>query len=360
MAASNNRSKEFDTVHHLMSRIAHRVYFLNDDERNDFVEMMRRSAEFAGIRLLGWCVMANHFHILAHLPAPGELLESEIIRRIGVLKGDAAAQAFEARLVAFRSEGERGAQQAEKLLDCQRRRMYDLGSFMKILKQWFTEEYNRRNSHVGTLWESAYHDRVVTYKESDISRTLAYINLNPVNAAICTGFGEYAWSSLNAAMRGDALAIQGLQFVYGESMPLADILARHHQIMGDLLKAEKFKRAREIVRKRAVGYDVPADPLTDEAFLAQYAAHYKKVLDAGVSVAENENAYRKCSEKREMIESQIVAILKENAFATASGIAKTIDVPMPTVYKYLKDMVARGVLSRSKRTEPWSICEFYI
>ena len=90
MANSNRRDRESETAHHLISRIAHRVYFLNEDERKDFLEIVRRAAEFTGVRLLGWCVMTNHFHILAYLPAPECIDEDEALRRYGVLKGQAA------------------------------------------------------------------------------------------------------------------------------------------------------------------------------------------------------------------------------------------------------------------------------
>ena len=63
MANSNNRIKEPETVHHLVSRIAHRVYFLKDEERDEFIDMMRRTAEFCGIELIGWCIMTNHFRL---------------------------------------------------------------------------------------------------------------------------------------------------------------------------------------------------------------------------------------------------------------------------------------------------------
>ena len=52
MANSNNRIKEPETVHHLVSRIAHRVYFLKDEECDEFIDMMRRTAEFCGIELI--------------------------------------------------------------------------------------------------------------------------------------------------------------------------------------------------------------------------------------------------------------------------------------------------------------------
>ena len=57
MAASNHRINDYGTVHHLTSRIAHRVYFLKEEERNDFIEIMLRVAEFCGIELIGWCIM---------------------------------------------------------------------------------------------------------------------------------------------------------------------------------------------------------------------------------------------------------------------------------------------------------------
>ena len=78
MANSNARNKEHETVHHLVSRIAHRVYFLKESERMDFLEIVRRAAEFTGVRLLGWCVLGNHFHILVFLPSPEMLDEQEI------------------------------------------------------------------------------------------------------------------------------------------------------------------------------------------------------------------------------------------------------------------------------------------
>ena len=57
------RNTEYNTVHHLTSRIAHRAFFLKEEERNDLVDLMVRVSEFSGIELLGWCVLDNHFHI---------------------------------------------------------------------------------------------------------------------------------------------------------------------------------------------------------------------------------------------------------------------------------------------------------
>ena len=273
MANSNNRIKEPETVHHLVSRIAHRVYFLKDEERDEFIDRMRRTAEFCGIELIGWCIMTNHFHILAYLPKPQQLDEEEILRRYGMLKGQAAASALSTTFDTWRREGESGENRVKDELDKISDRMYDIGSFMKILKQWVTMEYNRRYSHKGTLWESAYYDRVIGLSSSKIAECLGYIHLNPIRAAASDSFDGYFWSSYTAFVRGNPLAEKGMRFVYGDDISRDEIICRHNELLYSLLEKEKLRRAEEIARKRAAGYDAPLDPLTSEAMVIQAAAH---------------------------------------------------------------------------------------
>ena len=53
---------------HLISRIAHRAFFLNDEEKTRFVERLWRVATFSGVEVLTYCIMSNHFHILVCVP----------------------------------------------------------------------------------------------------------------------------------------------------------------------------------------------------------------------------------------------------------------------------------------------------
>ena len=69
------REKKHNRVYHLINRIAHRAFFLNADERDRFIDVMKRSAAFSGVRLLAWCVMTNHVHILIYVPEPRVLYE---------------------------------------------------------------------------------------------------------------------------------------------------------------------------------------------------------------------------------------------------------------------------------------------
>lgn len=335
MANSNNRIKEPETVHHLVSRIAHRVYFLKDEERDEFIDMMRRTAEFCGIKLIGWCIMANHFHILAYLPQPQALDEDEILRRYGVLKGQSAASALSTTFDKWRLEGELGIRRVKEELDKMRGRMYDIGSFMKILKQWFTFEYNRRYSHKGTLWESAYYDRVIGLSVSKIAECLGYIHLNPIRAAASDRFDGYFWSSYTAFIRGNQLAEKGMRFVYGENISRNEIVCSHNELLNSLLENEKQRRAEEIARKRAAGYESPIDPLTSEAMIIQAAAHLEKVKAAAVEMHELNDIKGRRGKRRLLMESTVRESIERNPNVSSAQIADMLEVSPRTVYRIM-------------------------
>ncbi len=356
MANSNGRVKECGTVHHLVSRIAHRVYFLKDEERMDFLEIVRRAAEFTGIQLIGWCVMGNHFHILAFLPEFQDVAENEVVRRYGVLRGLRAAESMTALLGKWRSEGEAGERRASEWLDGQRRRMQSVGSFMKIAKQWFTTEYNRRNGHKGTLWEAAYFDRVVPRKTKDMAECLGYIHLNPIRAAATDRLDGYAWSSYSAFRKGEPIATAGMRFVYGGDVSVEEMVEAHERLLCALLEKEKQRRAEEIARRRADGYEVAPDPLTTEAMVVQTEAHLAEVRQSLRELHEAGNTKRRgCKASREGREKEIVALLKIDPLMSVPALAERLEVGVGMAYNLLRCMKKRGILERDRRSGIWNI-----
>ena len=353
MANSNNRIKEHDTVHHLVSRIAHRVYFLKESERMDFLEFVRRTAEFTGIRLLGWCVMGNHFHILVFLPAPEPVDEEEILRRYAVLKGRGAVNSVRDSFARWRIDGESGERRVEEWLDRQRQRMYSIASFMKIVKQWFTAEYNKRNGHKGTLWESTYYDRVLIRRESDMAKCLAYIHLNPIRAAAADRFDDYAWSSYSAFRKGDPTATAGMRFIYGEDIPEGEIALRHEELMEALLEEEKRRRAEEIAHRRAAGYEVPADPLTTEALIAQRAAHIAEVQKALMQTKIDLNKEQRRAPRKLLREEEALSVLKANPEMDVPQLAEHLQASICTAYRLVSGLKKRGMLERDRRKGIW-------
>ena len=76
--------------YHLVSRLAHQAFFLDDEEKTRAVELLRRVEEFCGVMVLAYAIMSNHFHIFIYVPEPEEIDDGEILRRINALYREAS------------------------------------------------------------------------------------------------------------------------------------------------------------------------------------------------------------------------------------------------------------------------------
>ena len=171
-----------DRCYHLVSRIANRAFYLSEEERTRFVERMWRVAYFSCVDVLAYCVMDNHFHILAYVPPQRELSEEEVLARVRTLYlGD--------RLVAFEKDwalqlAHDDPEKRRQFLARYIARMWSASEFMKTLKQRYTMSFNGRRDHHGTMWESRYRVRVKDPAECGMMLAESgYVDANPVNAA---------------------------------------------------------------------------------------------------------------------------------------------------------------------------------
>ena len=55
------------TVYHVISRTAYQSFLFDEDAKDVFVRMLFHQAAFAGIEILGYCVMSNHIHLMVHV-----------------------------------------------------------------------------------------------------------------------------------------------------------------------------------------------------------------------------------------------------------------------------------------------------
>ena len=203
---------EGEAFYHVVSRIANKAFLLNDAEKKRvFVNMMHRAADFSGVDVITYVVMDNHFHLCVKIPErEGEVPESEILRRVGVLYGKDRRDALERRLAGCREEGDDAAADAE--LAKLRSRMGDLSEFMKTFKQRVSQWYNSNYGHEGTLWGGRF--KSVLVEDGRYLRNLvAYIHGNPIRAGLVTRAAYYEWSAPGAAAKGDIRARKGLSLL---------------------------------------------------------------------------------------------------------------------------------------------------
>ena len=263
---------EHRRCYHLISRLAHQAFFLDDDEKTRAVALLRRVEEFSGVTVLAYAIMSNHFHIFVYVPEPEEIDDEEILRRIN-------ARYREASLAQVLGEWTRLKDEEAKLNERARptekyvsrfgeyrrsflRRMWNSSEFMRTYKQHFTMSFNGRRDHHGTMFEGRYHERNHKPEETVMWRTAAYVDINAWNAGIVEKAEDYEWCSFAAAVRGDEKARRGYAFMYGNG-DWETIRACHEKSMREAMGEVLAEREREKEEREAKNGRCAASARTD-------------------------------------------------------------------------------------------------
>ena len=199
--------------YHCVSRVVDREFRLGEEEREKFVELMREYERFCGVKVVTYCVMSNHFHILLEVPErPQEPLgDKAVVELLRGLSGMTEAGTVEQQLGWFRERGQPDAAAALKARVMAR--MWDVSGFMKSLKGRFTQWYNRRHQRKGTLWEERFKSVLVEGVGTGLAAMAAYIDLNPVRAGLVEDPKDYRWCGYGEALGGATRASEGLRTV---------------------------------------------------------------------------------------------------------------------------------------------------
>lgn len=138
---------EFEgALYHLMARgNAQADIFLDDDDRQAFVNNLARICERFEWRVWSWCLMGNHYHLLAETLRP------------------------------------------------------TLSRGMREVNGVYTQAFNRRHGRVGHLLQGRYKS-VLVEKETHLLELSRYVVLNPVRAGLVESAAGWPWSSYRAVM----------------------------------------------------------------------------------------------------------------------------------------------------------------
>ena len=206
--------KNQSAVYHLVNKCALSSMILDESCKGQFVRMMWRQAAFAGVEVLSYCVMTNHFHLLVRLPKPHEISDKELMRRYRVLYGKNVPLSA-AHPDVLETMLEQGGEEVDELRERLIARMHDLSAFVSELKQRFSIWYNKNRRNSGTVWSERFRSIIIEDSPEYTAPMAAYIDLNPVRAKIVEDPSEYVFSGYGAAMQvSDSNAKDGLVSLY--------------------------------------------------------------------------------------------------------------------------------------------------
>jgi putative transposase len=204
--------------HHLISRVVQKRKLMDGEAMEAMRQIMRSQAAFAGMEVLTYCFMSNHFHIFVRLdPKETELLDDlGLVRRFRALYGSkkCASLGLDADDLEVILKNNRASAEGIRLR--LKARMGDVSVFMREVKTRFTFWYNEKHGTVGTFWAERFRSVVVEADTEAQRMVAAYIDLNPVRAGLVKDAADYGFSGFGEACAGGSTARRGIARIEGK------------------------------------------------------------------------------------------------------------------------------------------------
>ncbi len=166
-----------DTVYHIISRTALPGFVLGDSEKDYLLGLIKDLSGIFFVEVFGFCIMGNHFHLLAKMKTIEEYSDDEVKRMVSFFRKSESGVITDGQVPFFKEK------------------FSNLSEFLKQLKQRFSRYYNKLHERRGYFWGDRFKS-VIVEKGDTLINCLAYVDLNPIRAGLATKPEDYRWSSM--------------------------------------------------------------------------------------------------------------------------------------------------------------------
>ncbi|OYP34357.1 transposase [Rhodopirellula sp. MGV] len=195
---------------HVMSRTVRQYYFLgfdpltgkNCDHRKEWIErLLERFAGLFGIDLLSYSILSNHYHIVfrSRPDIVSDWDDTEVAKRWLSICPTRRCQRRncepnEAELDTIRK--------CPQLLADTRERLANVSWWMRLLNQRVAQRANSESNESGKFWQERFELTRIDDEESLLA-CAAYVELNPIRAAMAETLEESDYTSVQNRIRSD-------------------------------------------------------------------------------------------------------------------------------------------------------------
>ncbi|WP_290523885.1 transposase [Alcanivorax sp.] len=212
--------------YHCICRCVRRAFLCGRDHysgqdyehrRQWVVDRLAVLGEVFAIDLCAYAVMSNHYHVVVRInekKASG-WSDTEVAERwMQLFRGPEVVK----RWLSGQAEGGETLKALE-IIGLWRERLYDLGWFMKCLNEYLARRANEEDCCKGRFWEGRYKCQALL-DEKAVLQCMAYVDLNPVRAAMAATPEESDYTSIQ--QRTSAINSTGKQNQTPRLLPLVD------------------------------------------------------------------------------------------------------------------------------------------
>jgi len=229
-----------DAFYHLYARVSgvKGYYPLADSAaRNNLLWTIKFYASLYKMRVAGFTIMGNHYHLVTEFEEFKELSREELKEIYHRFYGE---------------DDKRYILWSPAKWEQFNRRLYDVSEYMRNVQAKFARSFNDRNRRKGTFWGSRFKSTLLE-DERALRDCLYYVELNPVRAGIVERPEDYEGSSLYYRETGKDHWM----------MPLTEIM--HLKKRGDSLRDYKASvYYRGSVRTKQGQHEIPAHIIEQE------------------------------------------------------------------------------------------------
>jgi len=184
-------SLEATPYYHCVSRCVRRAYLCGTDvstgesyeHRRQWVEdKLYELGDIFSIDICAYAIMSNHYHLVLHINrklAQGLSFDEVIETWHRLFSGNVISQKYCKGDTLLKSEM---AYLKEKV-DCWREHLMDISWFMRVLNETIARQANAEDQCTGRFWEGRFKSQALL-DESALLACMAYVDLNPIRAAI--------------------------------------------------------------------------------------------------------------------------------------------------------------------------------